>query len=198
MPSHTEDHYIPAPRKLVEERKLITRWLDYSRENHGLNQNEAVKKMNEHFGTRMRAWQIIRWRRPHSAGDEVRAINIDVVEYMAKQGGVAQIFRAYGASEDSALKDNLATIWYHPPELVRASVKRVVAERMADQVTKPTGEKDVAKAIVSIFEYVAQNLDLILDGLGVDYSAKALTKKNKRLIAEEIYSIVGFDFSPSR
>jgi len=82
--------------------------------------------------------------------------------------------------------------------LVRASVKRVVAERMADQVTKPTGEKDVAKAIVSIFEYVAQNLDLILDGLGVDYSAKALTKKNKRLIAEEIYSIVGFDFSPSR
>jgi len=197
MPSTTKDHYMPAPLSKVDERKLISRWLEYSRD-RGMSQKDAVQKMNEKFGTTMRPWQVIRWRKPTTKSDSERTIHIDFVDYMAQEGGIAQIFMVYGVSEDPVLKEKFSTIWYHPNSLVEASVKRVVEERMVEQVKKPASTKDTAKAIVSIYEYVAQNLDLILDGLEIKYSKKALTKKNQRLIAEEIYSIVGFDFSPSR
>ena len=198
MPSRTKDHYLPEPVSRSKDRKLISRWLEYSADNHGYSQQKSIDVMNAHFKTSMRPWQIIRWRSPTTKKDEERAIHIDIVEYMAQTGGIAQIFRANNVSDDPKLVKELATIWYHPQALILSSIKAVVEQRMAEQVKDDKGVNQAAKAVVSLHAYVAQHLDIILECLGVEFNKKGLNQKKQAAVANEIYSIVGFDFSPSR
>jgi len=198
MPSRTKDHYLPAPVSKAKDRKLISRWVEYGADNYGYSQQKSIEIMNAHFKTSMRPWQLIRWRSPTTKADEERAIHIDVVEYMAKNGGIAQIFKANNISEDPKLLNELATIWYHPQALIQASIKAVVEQRMSDQVKDEKGVNQAAKAVVSTHAYVAQHLDIILECLSVEFNKKGLSEKKKAAVANEIYSIVGFDFSPSR
>ena len=198
MPTRTKDHFLPAPLSAVSQRKLVARWVQYNADVYGKSQKELVEDMNQAFGAKMRPWQIIRWRAPTNEIDEDRTIHIDFVEYMAEHGGIHKIFSTHGVSEDEKLLGKSARIWYHPQELVKASIQRVVKERMINEVDKPADLRRTTAAVVSIHQYVAEYLEILLETLDISYNRKALTKKVKQEIADEIYSIVGFDFNPLR
>ncbi|WP_138438073.1 hypothetical protein [Marinobacter shengliensis] len=198
MPTRTTNHYIPAPLDQAPERFLVTRWLEYQKLRNGTNNGKAVEAMNAHFGTAMRQWQVVRWRKPKNQSDAERSIQIDFVDYMAANGGVFEIFSSYGVSASEKLLGKGAAVWYHPIKIYRASAKRVVAERMVKQVANQRQASKVANAFSSIRNYVAQHLDIILEELGIEYDAKKLTEKVKEEIADELYSIVGFEFNPLR
>lgn len=198
MPTRTTNHYIPAPLDQAPERLLVARWLQYQKVKNGKTNGQAVEAMNDHFGTAMRQWQVVRWRKPKHQDDADRSIQIDFVDYMACNGGVYEIFSSKGVSSSEKLLGQGADVWYHPIKIYRASAKKVVTERMSKQVSNQRQVSKVATAFISIHNYVALHLDIILEELGIEYEAKTLTEKMKGEIADELYSIVGFDFNPLR
>lgn len=198
MPSRTSDHFVPEPLGKVKERMLITRWIRHNLNEFNYTQNELIARVNNKFGTTMRATQMIRWRIPHNDSDAARAIHITLVEYIAADGGICEIFKSHGVSTDPKLHGGNAIIWYNPNILIKASIRRVATERMPDQVKTESGVASAAKTFTSLYEYVALHLDIILECLDIEYDKKALTSKVKRAIASEIYSIVGLNFNPAR
>jgi hypothetical protein len=188
---------MPAPRSIAPERMLITRWIEYNQATQNKNQKQMIEVLNADLGTSMKAWQIIRWKKPKTDSDEERNIKINLVEYFARNGGIAQIFKAYGVSSDKKLANELSTIWYHPEALIRASIQSI-PKRMNADMKSIEGHENTVRAIACIHGYVSQYLDLILKSLKIKYDKDALTVKARQAIADEIYSIVGFDFNPMR
>jgi hypothetical protein len=198
MPSRTSDHFVPEPLGKINERMLITRWLRHNHDEFKYTQNDMIARLNKKFGTTMRATQMIRWRIPHNDSDAARAIHISLVEYIAVDGGICEIFKFHGVSTDPKLQGGNALIWYKPNMLIKASIRRVATERMTEQVKSESGVASAAKTFTSLYEYVSLHLDIILECLDIVYDKKALTPMVKRTIASEIYSIVGLNFNPAR
>ncbi len=193
MPVRGRSHYQPAPLSECKERMLLRHWQTHHKDK-GVQLKELVSKLNEKFGTKMQGWQLIRWRSPSTVKDAERNILLEYVEFIAADFGMYEIFRANGVSVDDKLTESKATIWYHPRDLLKPAIKRIVTEQMVHQVDKPQQAIKVLNSFVSIYELVANYLDIILEAHEIEYDKKALTPKIKRQIATDIYSIVGFDF----